>query len=55
MLMNDEYDKPFITIEQIEDALEERQLPERRELKAAIAKELAEEKRKKNDRRKDAN
>lgn len=50
-----EYDKPFITIEQIEDALEERQLPDRRELKEAIAKEIAEDKRKKSDRRQAAN
>ncbi len=47
-----DYHKPFITIEQIEDALEERQLPDRRELKAAIQKEIAEDKRKKADRRK---
>ena len=52
--MNEEYDKPFITIEQIEDALEERQLPERRELKEAIKKEVATDKRTKSERRRDA-
>ena len=51
-----DYKKPFITIEQIEDALEERQLPDRRkESDAAVAadKEAIEglKKRQKEDRR----
>lgn len=43
-LMTDtnDYSKPFITIEQIEDALEERQLPDRRQQSdAAVAADKA--------------
>lgn len=56
MTDNTEYSKPFVTIEQIEDALEERQLPDRRsDSEEAIAADKAaierKEKRQKKDRR----